>query len=66
MIFNSYLLFLNQIYLNAVLNLFLVILLPMPNFTNDFKTAEALFQQEKYAMAKPVLGKIMKKVTCDS
>jgi hypothetical protein len=46
--------------------IFFLILLPMPNFTNDFKTAEALFQQEKYAMAKPILGKIMKKVNCDS
>jgi tetratricopeptide (TPR) repeat protein len=32
----------------------------MPNFTNDFNRAEALFQQEKYAMAKPIFEKILK------
>jgi tetratricopeptide (TPR) repeat protein len=31
----------------------------MQNYATDFKTAEALFQQEKYALAKPIFEKIL-------
>jgi tetratricopeptide (TPR) repeat protein len=32
----------------------------MQNFANDFNRAEAFFQQEKYALAKPIFEKILK------
>lgn len=35
-------------------------LLPMQNFANDFNRAEALFQQEKYALAKPIFEEIVR------
>lgn len=40
--------------------IFFLFLLPMQNFANDFNRAEALFQQEKYALAKPIFEKIVK------
>ena len=38
----------------------LLLLIPMQHFANDFKKAEQLFQQGKYALAKPLFEKIVK------
>lgn len=38
----------------------LMILLPLQNFAADFKQAEALFLQGKFALAKPIFEKILK------
>lgn len=38
----------------------LLFLFPMEHFANEFKRAEVLFQQEKYALAKPIFEKIIK------
>jgi tetratricopeptide (TPR) repeat protein len=40
--------------------IFFLFLFPMQNFANDFTRAEALFQQEKYALAKPIFEQIVK------
>ncbi|WP_396176980.1 tetratricopeptide repeat protein [Flavobacterium sp.] len=38
----------------------LLLLIPMQYFANDFKKAEQLFQQGKFALAKPIFEKIVK------
>lgn len=38
----------------------LIILFSIQSFASDFNRAEALFQQEKYALAKPIFEKILK------
>ena len=38
----------------------LLLLIPMQHFANDFKKAEQLFQQGKFALAKPLFEKIVK------
>ena len=40
--------------------IFFLFLVPMQNFATDFNRAEALFQQQKYALAKPIFEKIVK------
>lgn len=40
--------------------IFFLFLIPMQNFANDFNRAEVLFQQGKYALAKPIFEEIVK------